>query len=160
MFWKGNAAAFFSRVLLRTFCFLPKHYISSKSFHGTNEVESYSELRFFMFQLKHRKNCESFQSQVTWKVKFKCPVLSCHFLFLLSILWVSNVVSSVVKFWWCGLKLVQFSPLSFLCRVSIMLDITRPALLQILAQRAIITSSKLFLLKEKVNCTQVIRQRG
>ena len=111
-------------------------------------------------KVKHRKNCESCQSQVTWKVKFKCPVLSCHFLFLLSILWVSNVVSSVVKFWWCGLKLVQFSPLSFLCRVSIMLDITRPALLQILAQRAIITSSKLFLLKEKVNCTQVIRQRG
>ena len=29
---------------------------------------------------KHHKNCESCQSQVTWKVKFKCqfcPVLSC-----------------------------------------------------------------------------------
>ena len=34
-------------------------------------------------EYKHRKNCESCQSQVTWKVKFKCrfclscPVLSC-----------------------------------------------------------------------------------
>ena len=32
---------------------------------------------------KHRKNCKSCQSQVTWKVKFKCqfcPVLSCRVL--------------------------------------------------------------------------------
>ena len=154
VFWKGNAAASFSRVLLRTFCFLPKHYISSKSFHGTNEVESYSEV----FHVSIKTLEELRKLPVTSLIPGKSSLSI--FVFLLSILWASNVVSSVVKFWWCGLKLVQFSPLSFLCRVSIMLDITRPVLLQILAQRAIITSSKLFLLKEKVNCTQIIRQRG
>ena len=31
---------------------------------------------FFGHLYKHHKNCESCQSQVTWKVKFKCPVPS------------------------------------------------------------------------------------
>ena len=80
VFWKENAAASFSRVLLRTFCFLPKHYISSKSFHGTNEVESYSEV----FHVSIKTLEELRKLPVTSLIPGKSSLSI--FLFLLSIL--------------------------------------------------------------------------
>ena len=67
--------------------------------------DAYQRAQIQKNKYKHRKNCESCPTQVTWKIKFKCQIcLSSLFLFDLSVLSVSCVLV-VLSFlsclsWW------------------------------------------------------------
>ena len=49
--------------------------------------DAYQRAQIQKYKYKHRKNCESCPTQVTWKIKYKCQIcLSSLFLFDLSVL--------------------------------------------------------------------------